>query len=258
MTTNTTGFTRIAILAAAALLVPAGNVWGVTLSQFTLNGANSLCECSVNVKVDFTAQENGDLYVVLSNLTDSVYDRQVLTGIQFEYKGSGSSTGSVTSQTPNGDTLYNIDDKSGKLSEASGVKLTAWHTQPDVDLSPYVTLTNLGGKDAKGGAQGILGSATSGEVKSLSNYNPYVNGTATIVISGLSGVSSSTAITAVNFNFGTALDNYIAGHPDKNSDEDLIMAVATPEPGTLSMLAGAGILLALGSRRRKSGKTGKS
>jgi hypothetical protein len=247
MTTNYTGFMKTAMLAAAALLVPAGNVWGVTLSQFTLNGTNTLCGCSENVKVDFTAQDNGDLQLVLTNLNDTYYDRQVLTGIQLQYAGSGSSAGSVTSQTPNGGKLYNINDSTGQLTEAVGVSLTAWHTQ--LDLGSYVTLTNLGGTGSKGGAQGIIGSATSGPVNNLSNHAPYANGTATIVIHGLSGLGGSTAITGVNFNFGTALDNYVAG---SNNNKALIQGAATPEPGTLSMLTGAGLLLALGTRRRKS------
>jgi hypothetical protein len=241
MRPNYTDFIKIVILAAAALVVPAGNAWGVTLTQFTLNGTNALCSCSENVKADFTAMNNGDLQVVLTNLNDTFYDRQVLTGIQLQYAGSGSSVGSVSSQTPNGGKLYNIDDSTGVLTQAVGVSLTAWHTQ--LDLTPYVTLTNLGGTGSQGGAQGIIGSATAGPVNHLSNHQPFASGTATIIIHGLSGFSGSTAITGVNFNFGTALDNYVAG---------INTTSATPEPGTVSMLGGAGLMLALGLKRRKS------
>ena len=100
-----------------------------------------------------------------------------------------------------------------------------------------------------GGAQGIIGSATTGAVNNLANHGPFASGTASIVIHGLSGVSGSTAITGVNFNFGTALDNYVAG--SNNNNNALIQSAATPEPGTLSMLGGAGLLLALGTMRRK-------
>jgi hypothetical protein len=234
----------LATLAAVVLFGTAGDAWAVTLTQFTLNGSNGLCACSENVKVDFTAQDNGDLQIVLTNLNDTYYDRQVLTGIQLQYAGSGASAGSVTSQTPAGNALYNIDDSTGTMTIAQGVTLTAWHTQ--LDLSPFVTLTNLGGTGSHAGAQGIIGSNTAGAVNNLSNHDPFVKGTATIVIHSLSGVTGTTAITAVNFNFGTALDNYVAG-----SKTSAINSAATPEPGTLSMLAGGGILFFIASMRRR-------
>ncbi len=180
---------RITLPAALLLLATSATVWGNTLTQFALNGNNAVCGCSENVEADFTALANGDLQVVLTNSIDTYVDRQILTGIQFRFAGSGNSAGTVTSQTPDGNTLYNITNSTGVLTRTSA-SLTAWSTQ--LDLSPYVTLTNLGVSGVHGGGEGILGSATSGAVNNLSQHDPLVLGAATFLLHGIAGVDAST------------------------------------------------------------------
>lgn len=238
---------RITLPGTLILLSTSATVSGNTLTQFTLSGNNALCGCSESVEADFTAQANGDLQVVLINSVDSYYDRQILTGIQFQFAGSGNSAGTVTSQTPSGSALYNINGSTGALTTTSGT-LTAWSTQ--LNLNPYVTLTNLGSSGVHAGGQGIIGSATTGAVNNLSQHDPFVLGTATFLLHGIAGVDASTVITGVNFNFGTALNNYVAGTV-VGSNSNTTSQSATPEPGTVSMLVGGLILIATASLRRR-------
>lgn len=228
--------TRLFILSAMAVAGLSANN-----TSFMLTGNNGVCgaTCTENVRADFTSFSNGDLQVTLSNYVDTFYDRQVLTGIQFKFSGSGSSAGSVTSETPANNTLYNVNSTTGALTATSG-SLTAWSTQ--LDLSPYITLTNLGTDATGGGSQGIIGSTTNGPTNNLDNHNPYVYGSATFMIHGVTGVTSATAITGVNFNFGTALDNYIAGSP---------VVTATPEPGSTLLLLTGLVLAGVGIRQRR-------
>jgi len=221
-------------------IVAASAMFANAVSQFTLSGNNTLCgaSCPENVTADFTALANGDLQVVLSNFIDTFYDRQILTGIQFKFAGSGASAGTVNSQTPATDQLYTIDDATGTLTAAGGT-LTAWHTE--LNVSPYITLTNLGGPGSAGGAQGIIGSATAGPTNNLDGHDPLAKGVATFILRGIAGIDGNTAITGANFNFGTGLDNFVAASN----------VSAAPEPGTVSMFAGAGLLLLAGVRRRR-------
>ncbi len=240
---------RITLPAALLLLATSATVWGNTLTQFALNGNNAVCGCSENVEADFTALANGDLQVVLTNSIDTYVDRQILTGIQFRFAGSGNSAGTVTSQTPDGNTLYNITNSTGVLTRTSA-SLTAWSTQ--LDLSPYVTLTNLGVSGVHGGGEGILGSATSGAVNNLSQHDPLVLGAATFLLHGIAGVDASTIITGVNFNFGTALNDYVAGSVVNSiATSGLNAQSATPEPGTTALLTGGLLLFATGRLRRR-------
>ena len=235
---------RMLLPGALLLLGTSASVWGNTLTKFTMSGNNAVCGCSENVEADFTAMTNGDLQVILINSFDTAVDRQVLTGIQFQFAGSGGSAGTVTSQTPAGGTLYNITNSTGVLTPTSG-SLTAWSTQ--LDLSPYITLTNLGTSAVGAGGQGILGSATTGAVNNLSQHDPFVLGTATFLIHGISGINGSTAITGVNFNFGTALDNYVGGTSSVINAQS-----STPEPGSISMLASGLLLFATARLRRRA------
>jgi len=241
---------RLAI-AGLTLLACSNAVKADTVSRFVLTGNNGLCGCAEDVRADFTAMGNGDLQVVLTNLVDSFYDRQVLTGIQFGYAGSGNSAGSVGSQTPGGNSLYDIIDSTGTLTAVAG-SLTAWHTE--LDLAPYVTLTNLGGPGARGGAQGILGSGTTGAVNHLSSHDPFALGSVSIVIHNLAGIDANTSIESARFNFGTALDNFVSSNSSVNTFSDLSPRIVTftPEPGTFVMFSTGAVLLGLSRRRRSS------
>lgn len=214
-----------------------------TVTSFALTGNNTVCgaTCPEDVRADFTAMPGGTLQIVLSNFADTFFDRQVLTGIQFTFAGAANTlSATVSSQTAPGG-LFNVNDATGVFTPVAGA-LTAWSTQSD--LKSYLTLTNLGSAAVGAGGEGIVGSATTGPVNNLSNHDPFVIGTATFVLTGISGLDANTVISGVNFNFGTGLDNYIKGTVVDGGTPS-----STPEPGTISMLLGGGLLLLARMRR---------
>lgn len=216
----------------------AAPLFGDTTKTFIYNGTPSSTGVNESVEADFIVS-GGNLLVTLYNTTSNLtFDKQILTGVLFSYAGAGSATGTVSNPTVQG---YTINDSNGHLTASGSPAGANWHTE--IDLTGYVTLTNLNNGNG-GGSKGIIATTTNpAGTNNLSNHDPYLEGPVQFTISGL-GLTSSSQITGAQFNFGTAIGTYsgLATSP-----------VSTPEPATLSIAAGALLgLLALSRRRQTS------
>jgi hypothetical protein len=199
-----------------------------TANTFIYNGTPTSTTHNEDVSASFIVS-GGNLLVTLSNTTPNlIYDTQILTGVLFTYTGAGSITGTVTNPTTQG---YNINDSNGQLT-ASGTPASAnWHTEVG-DLSGYVTLTNLNNSGNGGGSHGIISTSTnSGGTNNLSNHEVFLEGPLQFSIAGL-GLTSSSQITSVEFNFGTATGT---------TTTVITSLTATPEPSGF-LLLGIGLV----------------
>ena len=237
--TKNTFFSKALI--TALLFAPA--VFADTVTTFqtgAVNNATCGIACPVNSSVVFTAKANGMLMVTLTNASVLGLDRQVLTGVAFNFAGM-TTAGSVTTQAT--EQLKQFSGSNGTHADlvASGVAVN-WGVSAGAGVfAGYEVLTNLG-FNAKG-AEGILGSGdgnANGNVQN--NHGSYFDGTATFTLT-VAGVNANTVITSARFNYGTALDDAVSSN--------VVSPSATPEPGTISMALGGAALL-LFARRRKS------
>jgi hypothetical protein len=204
-----------------------------TTTVFSYNGTPSSTGANEQVEADFIVS-GGNLIVTLYNTTPNLsQDKQILTGVAFQFAGGGSVAGTVTSPTVQDYTI------SGNNLVANQVANANWHTE--LDLTGYVTLTNLNNGNG-GGSMGVISSSLNNP-SNLSQHAPFITGPVQFTISGL-GLTSSSQITSVQFNFGTGIGVW-------SPTVTPTALVATPEPGTiaLSSLAFAGIALLI--RRKK-------
>lgn len=231
------------LVCTAALAITAVSAMADATMAFTYSGTTSSGH-PVNVTADFTVDAvTGNMDVtVYNNTTNLAYDTQVLTGIAFTFAGE-SSVGSLSVINPTVNT-YSVNDANGSISLASSNVSPNWITNTST-FAGYVTLTNIGGNGNKGGSQGMLSNTLNDPTNNLSaGGKTWILSGQTFAIAGL-GLTSSTQITGVEFNFGTALTT-VTG-----AVTGTIVSTATPEPGTLltsSLVLG---LLAFGGVRKR-------
>jgi hypothetical protein len=205
--------TAIAALTAIPVLAD-------TVNTFVYNGTFvSTTAFNENVRADFIVS-GGNLVVTLYDTTpNTTYDKQILTGVLFTYSGAGSILGAVTNPIA---TAYNINDANGVLTSA-GSQSANWHTE--VDLTGYLSLTNLNNNAA--GSHGILSASTNpAGTNNLTGHEVYFKGPLQFTISGL-GLTSSSQIQNVEFNFGTATGQ---------TTSTINGSLATPEPSPFVLL----------------------
>jgi hypothetical protein len=202
-----------------------------TSTKFIYSGTPASTSLSENVEADFIVS-GGNLLVTLYNTTNVTADKQILTGVEFAFAGGGSVAGTVSNPTVEG---YGL---SGTTLTPTGMINANWGTT--LDLAGYVSLTNLGFNTA--GRDGIIASTVSG-TSGLGNHTPYIEGPVQFTISGL-GLTSSSQITSVEFNFGTTT---------LTLSPAVTALVTTPEPSAfgLASFAMAGLLV-LAPRQRKA------
>jgi hypothetical protein len=195
-----------------------------TVNTFVYNGTPVLTGYNENVQADFIVS-GGNLVVTLYDTTpNTTFDKQILTGVLFTYSGAGSVLGTVTNPTA---TAYNINDSNGVLTSV-GSQSANWHTE--VDLTGYLSLTNLGNNSA--GSHGILSASTnSAGTNNLAGHEVYFKGPLQFTISGL-GLTASSQIQNVEFNFGTATGQ---------TTSTITGSLLTPEPSVF-LLLGMGLV----------------
>jgi hypothetical protein len=86
-----------------------------------------------------------------------------------------------------------------------------------------------------------------GSIAGNSPHNPFLNQTATFILSG-TGITSSTSVSNVVFSFGTQFGSDVTGTPSGGGVT--LGAGPVPEPGSATLAAGALGILALVLRRR--------
>jgi len=193
---------------------------------------------TANGSVDATGSVvvgNGTVTVVLTDLTENpISSGQTLSGIEFTVSGE---TSAATLASSSGDTST-INPDGTYTPGAYASHLGHWGAASDVNLSainlvghmPYDLII---GPDNAGGFSnaGTYSHANGG----LANFDPYVLGTATFTLN-VPGVTSSSTITGVAFEFGT--------NPDA---VDAAVTTAVPEPGNYGISACALALMPLGA-----------
>jgi hypothetical protein len=94
------------------------------------------------------------------------------------------------------------------------------------------------------GAPGVSGYTNANNSITTGSHNPLLYETATWTLTEV-GVTDSTIVTAVTFQGGTAEGSNL-------STGTLTSSLVAPEPSTVGMMAGAGLLLVLSALRRRS------
>ena len=172
---------------------------------------------------------------------------QTINGVDFSLSNS-KTLGSLTSQdgtlrTVNGNGAGQYSDTGGPGTSVGAANLWNYVTGNGSGSNLGIMVTSLGNMAA---VPTVIGDPNGSNAYSngggsiTGNHNPFIAGVVTIVLS-VSGVTSSTTVTAMQFQFGTSNnEGNVTGHQQ-----------ATPEPSTLA-IAGLGALgfIGFGLRRR--------
>ncbi|HXA45367.1 MAG TPA: hypothetical protein VNZ25_07675 [Candidatus Angelobacter sp.] len=159
-----------------------------------------------NGSVDASAQVivgNGMVTITLTDLLQNpTSSGQTLSGLEIDISGAigtatlASSSGLTSTINPDGAYTPGVYQNSlGHWGADDSVNLSAIGL---VSHQPYDLIV---GPDSAGGFSGA--GTYSGANKGLGNFNPYVLGSATFTVD-IPGVTSSSSISGVNFEFGTA------------------------------------------------------
>jgi hypothetical protein len=232
---------RLGLLVAGFLAASGFGTAGVFV--FTTNPGDSTGGGPVNASASFTTSSNfgGSITIVLSNLLTAaqVVDvAQNLSDLQFTLSDNVTASIGDGNRSYTG-TLINVDG-SGNVTPGSAL-FNGW----DLSGSGHnFTLEDLG--SLAGPAQTIIGGAgalhyanANGSITTSGSHNPFLQGSATFTLTGFTGVTANTTVTAATFSFGTTLGSNIPGH-----------LTPTPEPKVMSFVLVAGLLVLSRFRRK--------
>jgi hypothetical protein len=188
----------------------------------------------VNATATFVESDNTLTITVTNLFTGPKNVDQALSGLSFTISGGSLSGSSMASDTSGSSGQEVTIPNNGHFTLGSTVA-TGWAYS---STDPTGTL-NFGGSNHL-----IVGPPDGNKYKGsiTGNNNPFLNGSATFTITGLTG---SPTVTAATFSFGTVAGDNVAG-----VDPPLI-TTAVPEPSALA-IAGLGALgfVGYGFRRR--------
>jgi hypothetical protein len=208
---------------------------------WTVSGKDTAGE-AVSAQATFTVS-NGSIEIKLTNLLGNpTSDGQLISGLSFSVSGA-TGTASLTSSSG---AVSTVNSSNGSYTAGVTQSLTHWGASGSVGLT---TLTGgkpndlIIGPDSKGNFNPALGGLYTNANPSISKHNPVVLGTGTFDIA-ITGVTSTSLISAVIFDFGTSTDPIGGVH----------QPAAAPEPSTLA-IAGLGALAFIGYGLRKRQKT---
>jgi hypothetical protein len=230
---------RLGLLVAGFLA--ASGFATAAFSTFTTNPGDSTGGGPVNASATFTTG-NGTISITLSNLLTAaqVVDvAQNLSDLQFTLSNNVTATVNDTNRSYSG-TLVNVDG-SGNVTAGSGL-FNGWDLL--TNSANTFTLEDLG--SIAGPAQTIIGGAgalhyanANGSITTSGSHNPFLQGSATFTLTGFTGVTANTTVTAATFSFGTVLGSNVTGH-----------LTPTPEPKVMSFVLVAGLLVLSRFRRK--------
>lgn len=222
-------------------LIPAAHATSITFNASGTGGDGALSASAAFVT------SAGQLQVTLTNTLAASVIRsagQALSDISFTLSNAPGTLGSMTASGQEG----NVNG-SGVVTYTSGspVRFLGEGPPPPGGTGFFSITGNTIVMEAIGGGQPsqmIIPSLANGGTYSnvntgFQNFDPYTIGSATFTLN-LSGVTSSTTISNVNFSFGTGPDTFLPGTPTP----------PVPEPSSLLML-GTGIAGAAGMLRRR-------
>jgi hypothetical protein len=232
-------FCAIRTLSALLLFALSSTIAAAATTSFsTATGATNGTE-SVDASAMFTTG-NGTIDIVLSNLLTAAEVHSVggdISDLMFTISNPFSGSVGDTNRSYGG-TLVDVDS-SGNVTSATG-SFDGWDFS---NSGSNFTLEELG--SAEGNNQTIVGGAGATSyphaVGSVDNgsHDPFLQGSATFHLTGLTGITGSTTITGVTFSFGTSPGGNVSGHLN-----------TVPEPKATSALL-LGCLAAFAAWRRK-------
>jgi hypothetical protein len=197
----------VLVLAAFSSMVATATTSTFSTAPGAVNGSAN----GVNASAQFTTGA-GQIVIVLSNLLTA---NQVLAINQnisdLEFTVSNGFTGTVTDANRSYTGSLVDVDASGNVTAAAGT-FNGWDFS---NSGSAFTLEELG--SAQGNNQTIVGGAGAASYpnanSSITNGhgNPLLQGSATFTLTGLTGVTAATTITAATFSFGTALGDTVPG-----------------------------------------------
>jgi MYXO-CTERM domain-containing protein len=216
----------------------------VTPNGSTTGGGSVSAQASITVN-------NGSFTVVLTDLlANPTADSQEISGIKFTVSGA---LGSGSLATVNSGNISTISS-GGSYTSGVADPLTRWTATGTTGSSPSIDLNTYSGgspnrliigPDSKGSFNPAGGGLYSNANNSITgNHQPSILGSATFTVTD-SGITTSSIVTAVTFEFGTSQgSNQVAGQ----------LVPSVPEPASI-ISAGMGLLgvvgVALRRRRRQ-------
>jgi len=206
-------------------------------TAFTFNGVAPSTGFSETDSVTFSINPiNGALDIKLNNNTlNMTADKQILTAVAFTFANAPTSLTGINLINPLVNT-YNENDTNGSLTQV-GANVSANWALSTSTVSNYITLSNLLGGNG-GGAMGVISTSLSSTTTNLTKHDPYIESGNTWEITGL-GLTSTSQITSVEFNWGTALNTFSAPF------------TSTPEPTTFGFASMGIAALLLTALKRK-------
>ncbi len=238
-----------AVIAVAVLaLIAVAMITPVARAQtFNTPSGSSVGDGPVDATATFTVATNQITITIRDLEVNPTSVGQTINGVDFSLS-NGKTVGSITSQdgtvrTVTGKGAGQYSDTGGPTTSVGASNMWNYVTGSGSGSNLGIMVTSLGNHAAVPTVIGDPNSSnaySNGNGSITGNHNPFLAGTVTLVLS-VSGVTSSSTITGMQFQFGTS-------NNEGNVTGDL---VTIPEPSTF-VIAGLGALgfIGFGLRRR--------
>jgi hypothetical protein len=227
-----------------------------TLSPFVVGSGQPWLSSGQNLNAEVLFTTSGStLTVELVNLiTNEGTDGQSISGVSFKIGDSGGSIPATITPTASGygsdsnnsnGQMIDIASGGGAVSNAGACGsscLSGWGASTSLASSVASISMHSFPTDTISGVAASNGYPNGNASLTNSNHQPEFEETVTFTLSGLTGLGASSSISNVVFNFGTQSGQTVAAGNG--------FTVVTPEPGTISMMFGAALLLLAGFGKR--------
>jgi hypothetical protein len=223
-------------LVVVALLSGFAAAGAANASFISFGAGGSSPDGSVSASAQFTTSNNGTLTIALNNLLSGIVSPgQMLSDIAFTFGGQAPGTVTLTSQ-------------SGALVNVNNSTVTPVSGSPTHWVYSGGVLTAISGGQPSNMIVGPSPNCNNG----CANFNPYINQTATFVLTGAT-LTAATTITGATFSFGTGPEFFLPGtvctSPTQPNCGDTPPSVPEPNSSGLALLGLA--LLVFGTFKRR-------